>query len=210
MEMRKKADTGPRTDKKPKTEAEPIRVPEAMLGMLEPIDAVHEHPHNIKLGHNVKVIAASLKEHGWHAPIVADREGAILIGNGRWLAAKRLKQAEVPVLRVDDDVRQAARRMVEDNRAAEFSIWDIAEVRSLADEGVFDGLMDDLRLTDMLGLVVPPASPPEKESKLALDEVLADLPTMATWEVSFDADNAEAAELMARFDGMAGVVVRRL
>jgi len=209
--MKKKADTGPRRDMKPKSEAEQVRVPEAMLGMLEPIDAVREHPHNVKAGHNVKVIAASLREHGWHAPIVADREGTILIGNGRWLAAKRLKQTEVPVLRVDDDAKQAARRMVEDNRAAEFSIWDIAEVRSLADEGVFDGLMDDLRLTDMLGILAPLEKPAEKEPKSTPDEeVLADLPTMATWEVSFDADNAEAAELMARFDGMAGVVVRRL
>jgi ParB-like chromosome segregation protein Spo0J len=35
-------------------------------------------------------VAASIQEFGWRQPIVLDREGVIIVGHTRWLAAQKL------------------------------------------------------------------------------------------------------------------------
>ena len=83
----------------------------------------------------VKLIANSIREFGFQQPIVVDKNNVVIIGHGRLLAAKRLKMAEVPVVRAesltDDQVR--ALRLA-DNSVAE-SEWNMdmvmAELRDL-------------------------------------------------------------------------------
>lgn len=106
-------------------------VPEQLAGLLEPIDSIHPCPRNPRTGHAVEAIARSIRDFGWHAPIVARADGEIIIGHGRLEAAKLLGLSSVPVLRVDDTKAQAIARMVADNRLTELSGWDVAELEAL-------------------------------------------------------------------------------
>jgi hypothetical protein len=124
-----------------------VRVPSKLKPLLEPIDAVHVCSRNMRTGHSVAAIAASLTEFGWHAPLVARKNGDVLIGNGRLLAAIELGLEQVPVLRVTDSDAQAARRMFADNRTGELSIWDIPVLMDHHDTLVD---LDDSYLLDQL------------------------------------------------------------
>jgi len=64
-------------------------------------------------------IAQSIKNFGWDQPIVVDKDGVIIKGHGRRLAAMQLGMDEVPVLvrsDLSDDQVRAAR--LADNRVA--------------------------------------------------------------------------------------------
>ena len=102
-----------------------IKTPTKFKPLLEPIDAVRVCEKNMRTGHSVAAIIASLREFGWHAPIVARKNGEVLIGNGRLKAALELELEKVPVLRVSDGDAKAARRMFADNRTSELSVWDV-------------------------------------------------------------------------------------
>jgi hypothetical protein len=130
-----------------------VVVPEKFEGMLEPIDAVFLSRRNARKGHAVDTIARSLKKFGWHSVVVAARSGEVLIGNGRWKAAKKLGLESIPVLRVDDDDRTAIERMIADNRLGELSEWNDDNLRDLVES--FGGdILSDWHMGDMLeGLV---------------------------------------------------------
>ena len=70
-------------------------------------------------------IATSIERFGWLVPIIADKEGMITAGHGRWVAAKHMELAEVPVIRAqfltDADRRAFA---LAENRIADLSGWD--------------------------------------------------------------------------------------
>ena len=44
-------------------------------------------------------IAASIERFGWLVPIIIDDKNMIAAGHGRWLAAKKMKLRDVPVIR---------------------------------------------------------------------------------------------------------------
>nr|DAP19795.1 MAG TPA: ParB like protein [Caudoviricetes sp.] len=113
---------------------------------LWPIDKVKPYDKNVKIHDEkqVKKIAESIQKFGWDQPIVVDKDGVIIKGHGRTLAAKSLGLKQVPVLVRDDltpDQVKAAR--VADNRVA---MGDIDtemlqdELRSIDDDlsGIFD------------------------------------------------------------------------
>lgn len=67
----------------------------------------------------IEKIATSIKEFGWDQPIVVDKNGIIIKGHGRRLAALKLGMTQVPILMRDDltdDQVRAAR--LADNRVA--------------------------------------------------------------------------------------------
>lgn len=73
----------------------------------------------------VRLIANSIREFGFQQPIVVDKDNVVVIGHGRLLAAKRLKMAEVPVVKVEnlsEDQIKALR--LADNSVAE-SEWNL-------------------------------------------------------------------------------------
>jgi ParB-like chromosome segregation protein Spo0J len=45
----------------------------------------------------VDKVAASIKEFGWRVPIVVDKDGVVICGHTRLLAAKKLGLQQVPV-----------------------------------------------------------------------------------------------------------------
>jgi DNA modification methylase len=70
-------------------------------------------------------VAASIKEFGWRQPIVVDREGVIICGHTRLLAARKLGLSTAPV-HVADNLTPAQVRAYRllDNRSHEETTWD--------------------------------------------------------------------------------------
>lgn len=96
-------------------------------------------------------VAASLRRFGFRSPVVIDRNGCIVCGHTRYLAAGVLGLTEVPCVRLeyltDDQVK--AFRLV-DNKVAEASRWDDEQLfRELAeiemDMSVFGFLQEPVR-----------------------------------------------------------------
>lgn len=88
---------------------------------LWPIERVIPYENNAKNHEPTQVagIAKSIAEFGWDQPIVVDRDGVIIKGHGRRLAALHLKLAEVPVLvRADLTPMQVRAARLADNRVA--------------------------------------------------------------------------------------------
>lgn len=85
------------------------------------IDKIKPYEENAKLHDKAQVskIAKSIAEFGWTSPIVVDKNGVIIAGHGRRLAAIELKQTEVPVLVRDDLTDDQVRALrLADNRVA--------------------------------------------------------------------------------------------
>lgn len=74
----------------------------------------------------VEAIARSIKEFGFNQPIVVDKKGVIIVGHGRYEAAKHLglKEKEIPVVVADLSAKQAAAYRLADNKLNE-SDWDM-------------------------------------------------------------------------------------
>jgi site-specific DNA-methyltransferase (adenine-specific) len=85
----------------------------------------------------VEHIANSIREFGWQQPLVIDKDGVVVIGHGRLLAAKKLGMKEVPCVRAEGltDEQIKALRLA-DNKTNE-SAWD---QKLLAEDmgGIFD------------------------------------------------------------------------
>lgn len=73
----------------------------------------------------IENVAESIRQYGFVQPVVIDRDGVIVIGHCRALAAKKLGMEEVPCVCVDDLTPEqvAALRLV-DNKSNE-SEWDM-------------------------------------------------------------------------------------
>jgi DNA modification methylase len=69
-------------------------------------------------------VAASIREFGWRQPIVVDKEGVIICGHARWLAAKKLGLEQVPVHPATNltPAQVKAYRLM-DNRSHEETEW---------------------------------------------------------------------------------------
>ncbi len=81
-----------------------IRYNHAMNVQEISVDKLRPYEKNAKKHpvEQVDRIAASLREFGFRQPIVADKDGVVIIGHGRLMAAKQLKMKTVPVVYVDD------------------------------------------------------------------------------------------------------------
>lgn len=88
----------------------------------------------------VTQIAASIKEFGFTNPVLIDSDGGIIAGHGRVMAARKLKQAEVPCIRLGHltDTQKRA-YIIADNKLALNSGWDAEalqiELITLNDDG---------------------------------------------------------------------------
>ena len=129
---------------------------------LWPTNKLHAYAFNARTHSDEQVdkIAASIAEFGFLAPIILDqKDGTIIAGHGRLMAAMRLGFIEVPVVPVGH-LTEAQRRayVLADNRLAEEAGWDqdllTHELEALAAES--DELLglagfDDDELAELLG-----------------------------------------------------------
>jgi ParB-like chromosome segregation protein Spo0J len=74
----------------------------------------------------VKSIAEAIKQWGFTTAVLVDRDGSIIAGHGRVLAAKKLKLTEIPVM-VARGWSEAQKRayLVADNKLGLNSDWDL-------------------------------------------------------------------------------------
>ena len=95
------------------------------------IDALKPYPGNARVHpkSQIRALARSLKEFGFVAPVLADRDNGILAGHGRIEAARTIGMAEVPVVRVEH-LSEAKKRayILADNRLAESARWDLRQL----------------------------------------------------------------------------------
>src|SRR5579862_105701 len=71
-------------------------------------------------------VASSIKEFGWRQPIVVDQAGVVVVGTVRFLAAKKLDLAEVPVhVATSLTPEQVRAYRIMDNRSHEETDWDL-------------------------------------------------------------------------------------
>ena len=94
---------------------------------------------------DIQKVAQSIKEFGFQQPIVVDSGGTIIVGHGRYEAAKFLKLNSIPVTIADLPPEKAKAYRIADNKTNEFSEWDISLLQQ-----EFTDLLDanfDLELT---------------------------------------------------------------
>lgn len=124
-----------------------------------------EHPKK-----QVEQMAASIKEFGFNQPIVVDKDKVIIVGHGRYEAAKLLGLTDIPVQEVNLTEEQAKAYRLADNKLNESS-WDMG--LALEDLKELPPLLFDLTGFDRDLLIEPdeaddivPGIPEEAKSKL--------------------------------------------
>ena len=96
---------------------------------------LRKHPEK-----NLQTVVASLKRFGQQKPIVVDREGVIVAGNGTFLAAQKLGWENIAIVRTQLHGPEAIAYAIADNRAAELAQWDADALAS-----TLESLESDLR-----------------------------------------------------------------
>ena len=96
--------------------------------ILETVDIsdISQDPANVRKhsDRNLEAIAASLRAFGQQKPIVVDKRGVILAGNGTYEAAKRIGWDKIQITRTDLSGTMATAYAIADNRTAELAEWD--------------------------------------------------------------------------------------
>ena len=147
-----------------------IVIPDTLDALLVPINSVRPDPSNV-MQHppsQIDALAASLVAFGFDQPILARRNGLIIAGHGRLLAARQVGMTHVPVVYTDLDGVDATRRMIGDNRLTALAEPDneiLAELlRQLQAEDALGGTgYDDAAVEALLKEVagaMPPADDP--------------------------------------------------
>lgn len=91
----------------------------------------------------VDPVANSIKEFGFKVPIIIDKDGTIITGHTRYLAAQKLGMTEVPCILADDlTPKQIKAFRLVDNKTSELAGWDFTKL----DEELLD--LDDFEMTD--------------------------------------------------------------
>ncbi len=107
-----------------------------------PIDKPIPYPKNPRSNEQaVQAVANSIREFGWRQPIVVDRDGTVIMGHTRLLAARHLNMAQVPVHIADGLTPEQVRALrIADNRLHELSTWNTdllsLELSEIKDLGV--------------------------------------------------------------------------
>ena len=130
------------------------------------------YPKNAKKhpAKQIEQIAASIREFGFNQPVVVDEDGVIIVGHGRYEAAKLLGLSEVPVIEAKLSKEKAKAYRLADNKLNE-SGWDLDlaldDLRELSDE-LFDltGFDRDLLLEEDERDDIVPQVPKKPKSKL--------------------------------------------
>lgn len=95
----------------------------------------------------VEYVANSIKEFGFKVPIIVDKDGVIVAGHTRYLAAMELGMETVPTIIADDlTPEQVKAYRLADNKVSEFSNWDwdlLQDELSELDADVLDFSMED-------------------------------------------------------------------
>lgn len=129
------------------------------------VDALIPYAGNAKKHDKRQIanVAESIHQYGFVQPIVIDRDGVIVIGHCRALAAKKLGMKEVPCVCVEDLTPEQvdALRLVDNKSAEDGASWD------------FDLLAEQLPQLDLSGFDFDWGLPEEQQNEVVEDTVPA-------------------------------------
>jgi ParB-like chromosome segregation protein Spo0J len=120
-------------------------------------------------------IASSIKEFGFNAPVLIDKDKGIIAGHGRVMAARKLGLKEAPCIRLEH-LTEAQKKayILADNRIAMNSEWDTTllsvEFQTLQDEG-FDVSELGFDLDEIKNIGGPNFEPATEEDQGKLDQL---------------------------------------
>jgi len=166
------------------------------IGDIKPYSKnAKQHPEK-----QIKKIADSIQEFGFNQPIVVDKEGIIVVGHGRYIAAQFLGLEEVPVLSLDVSEEKAKAYRLADNKLNE-SDWDmdmaIEELKTLSLEMVnltgFDSnlLLETKEDTPNIGAINVPRTLPGDVYELGNHKLICgDSTDEATYQKLLGAERA--------------------
>jgi DNA modification methylase len=119
----------------------------------------------------VDAVAESIRQFGFKIPVLVDKNGVLIAGHTRILAAKKLGMDRVPVIKVEDLSPEQVRGFrILDNQSASLSKWDF-ELLSIEMQGLNDSGFDINTLAfdpDMISRLLDPG---EKEGLTDPDEI---------------------------------------
>ena len=137
------------------------------------IEALIPYARNSRTHSDAQVaqIAASIREFGFTNPVLVDKDGGIIAGHGRVMAARKLGLKDVPCIALGHlTAAQRKAYIIADNKLALNAGWDeellAVEFADLKDAGF------DLELTGFAAgeLVTPDFQPGSEEDQGRLDE----------------------------------------
>lgn len=118
-----------------------------------PIEQLHANDYNPnrQSDHDFELLLRSIEEDGFTQPILVNQDLVIVDGEHRWLAAKSLGMATIPIVKVNMTVEQARISTIRHNRAhGSHDVELEAEVlRDLQALGALDWAADSLMLDDV-------------------------------------------------------------
>jgi len=153
----------------------------ALIIELWPIERPKPYARNARkiTDKAVDKVAASIREFGFRQPIVVDRDGVIIAGHTRLLAARRLGLEAVPVHVASSlSPAQVKAYRLADNRTNEEASWDLTLLG--AELGDLKGFQFDLTLTGFdpteLDRKEPAEQPRDPDGKFSTKKVAGDQP----------------------------------
>jgi ParB-like chromosome segregation protein Spo0J len=102
-----------------------------------PTSELHLNDENVNIhsSKSIEKIMKSIKDFGFLAPIVIDRDNIVIAGNGRLEASQRLGIAELPCIRAEHlDSNHLKAFAIADNRVADESFFDKGLLKSVVTE----------------------------------------------------------------------------
>ena len=122
------------------------------------VDSLSEDPANVRIHpeRNLEAIKASLRASGQQKPIVVDRRGIVIAGNGTLRAARALGWEEIDIVRSNLEGPAAVAFSIADNRTAELAEWDVENLpkilAELGEEAAMDAGFSQAELAAMLDI----------------------------------------------------------
>ena len=130
------------------------------------LDSIRPYAANAKKHDATQVanVAESIRQYGFVQPIVIDKDGVIVIGHCRALAAKKLGMNEVPCVCVDDLTPEQVKALrVIDNKTNE-SPWDMDLLAAELPGLDLDGFDFDFLIDEETGMESDPVGKEEEET----------------------------------------------
>ena len=141
-------------------------VPDALVPLLVPLDALRLDPRNARLhgDRNLAAIRRSYERFGQQKPIVVNAEHQVVAGNGQVAAARSLGWTHIAAIQTDLAGHEALAFALADNKTSELAEWDAETLATL----IAELQEEDAALVEATGfdeadinaLLAPPEAPP--------------------------------------------------
>jgi len=140
------------------------------------VDKLLSDPANVRKHdeRNIDAIKASLQKFGQQKPIVVDKNGIVVAGNGTLEACKQLGWKDISVVETELVGADATAFAIADNRTSELAIWDddaLAQtLASLQDDDSIDELVSGFTAKEIDDLIGKTADDIEEDEVPELPE----------------------------------------